>query len=195
MAERTFVLGCVVMAAGNASRFGENKLQILLEGKSLIRRALDAVPAEEFSCVSVVTQYPAVEELAREYGFTPIRNEHPQWGISHTIHLGIEALSHCDGILFMVSDQPMLRRETVAREIAAFRADPERIVALSYGGSRGNPCVFPRSLFPELLALEGDRGGSAVIRRYPDRLFLVEALPQELEDVDTPQALENMKKE
>ena len=39
-------------------------------------------------------------------------------------------------------------------------------------------------------ALEGDHGGSAVIRRHPDLLLLVEAPPQELTDVDTPQALE-----
>ena len=37
--------GCVVMAAGNASRFGENKLLALWRGRSLIERALAAVPA------------------------------------------------------------------------------------------------------------------------------------------------------
>ena len=35
-------LGCVVMAAGNARRFGENKLAAGVGGRSLILRALDA---------------------------------------------------------------------------------------------------------------------------------------------------------
>ena len=46
-------IGCVVMAAGDARRFGENKLAIELGGKTLIRRALEAVPAEEFAAVAV----------------------------------------------------------------------------------------------------------------------------------------------
>ena len=50
--------GCVVLAAGGASRFGGNKLLATVEGQALIRRALSAVPAEKFSAVAVVTQYP-----------------------------------------------------------------------------------------------------------------------------------------
>ena len=57
-------IGCVVMAAGDARRFGENKLAAVFGGKTLIRRALEAVPAEEFCAVAVVTQYPEVEALA-----------------------------------------------------------------------------------------------------------------------------------
>ena len=55
---RNLKLGCVVMAAGNARRFGENKLAAQWEGKTLIRRALEAVPSELFHSVVVVTQYP-----------------------------------------------------------------------------------------------------------------------------------------
>ena len=51
-------LGCVLMAAGNARRFGENKLSAPLDGRSLILRALEAVPSEKFETVVVVTQYP-----------------------------------------------------------------------------------------------------------------------------------------
>ena len=62
-------LGCVVMAAGNARRFGSNKLAAELEGRSLIRRALEAVPRELFGQVAVVSQYPEVWELAWRFGF------------------------------------------------------------------------------------------------------------------------------
>jgi sigma-B regulation protein RsbU (phosphoserine phosphatase) len=59
--------GCVVMAAGNARRFGENKLVAELDGRSLIRRTLEAIPAEEFTCVTVVTQYKEIEALAEAF--------------------------------------------------------------------------------------------------------------------------------
>ena len=64
-------IGCLVMAAGSGSRFGRNKLEAVIDGKTLLRRALEAVPREEFACVTVVTQYDgaAALELAREGRF------------------------------------------------------------------------------------------------------------------------------
>ena len=68
--ENTPKIGCVVMAAGNARRFGDNKLAAQLRGRSLILRALEAVPAEKFDKVVVVTQYPEVMRDAIEFGST-----------------------------------------------------------------------------------------------------------------------------
>ena len=84
----------VVMAAGMGSRFGGNKLAQEWQGKSLIRRALEAVPADKLSATVVVTQYPEVVELAKAFSFTPIVNSHPEYGQSHSIHLGVQALGH-----------------------------------------------------------------------------------------------------
>lgn len=185
-------LGCVVMAAGNARRFGENKLAARLDGRSLILRALEAVPAGEFETVAVVTQYPEVMELAERFGFSAVRNEHPDWGISHTIRLGLEALGDCAGAMFLVSDQPLLRRESVRALAELWQSRPENIAALAHGGVRGNPCVFPARFFPELLALQEDRGGNTVIRRHEEDLILLEVPKQELTDVDTPEALKEL---
>ena len=86
---QNYNIGCVVMAAGNAARFGENKLAAIYEGKPLIRHALEAVP-KGLNTV-VVTQYDEVESMAAEFGFASIHNAHPDFGISHTIKLGTQA--------------------------------------------------------------------------------------------------------
>ncbi len=182
-------VGCIVMAAGNASRFGSNKLAARVNGKPLIQLALEAVPRERFSAVAVVSQYPSILELAGRLGFLPVENARPDRGVSHTIRLGLEALPPCDGVLFQVADQPRLRRETVGALVDLWRSHPERIAALGHGGIRGNPCLFPARFFPELLALEGDQGGGAVIRRHPEALLLLETAAEELRDVDTQAAL------
>lgn len=180
------------MAAGNARRFGNNKLAATLAGRSLIQRALEAVPAELFSSVAVVSQYPEIIKLAEEFCFTAIRNEHPDYGISHTISLGLRELRDCDGVLFSVSDQPLLRRESVEKLVELWKRQPEKIAALSHGGVRGNPCLFPARFFPELLELREDRGGNTVIRRHEEELILLEVDGAELYDVDTAQALEQL---
>ena len=45
------MLGCVVLAAGNAVRFGRNKLAEDFRGKPLIQWALEAVPADRLGPV------------------------------------------------------------------------------------------------------------------------------------------------
>ena len=182
------------MAAGNAARFGENKLAAMVNGKPLIEHALDAIPRESFSRVLVVTQHKNVEAAAKKFGFETLRNEHPERGQSETIRLGTAALSDCDALCFMVADQPMLKRKTVAQELKFFHAHSENIVGLGHNGVRGNPCLFPARFFPALLSLEGDVGGSAVIKRHLDDLLLFEAPETELRDVDTKEALEALKK-
>ena len=188
-------VGCLVMAAGNSTRYQGNKLAAIFHGKPIIEYALDAVPAERFSVVTVVTQYPEIEKMAAQRGFTVIRNEHPDWGISHTIRLGTEAMINCSAILYMVADQPLLDDASVERILECWRQHPCNIVGASHNGKRGNPCIFPKEYFEELMALEEDHGGNTVIRRYPDRLLTVEVAKEELTDVDTREALEALKQE
>ena len=103
--------------------------------------------------------------------------------------LGTEAMADCDAILYQVADQPLLEQDTVRRELEYFRTHPDHIVGLAHNGVRGNPCIFPRKFFPELMALEGDVGGNVVIRAHPDALLLYETSAAELRDVDTVEAL------
>ena len=190
--EKQWKLGCVVMAAGNARRYGDNKLAAQLRGRSLILRALEAVPTEAIDSAVVVTQYPEIMRLAGEFHVAAVYNEHPDYGSSHTIELGLTGLRDCDGVMFLVSDQPLLRRKSVAALARLWKSHPDSIAALSHGGVRGNPCVFPARFYPELLELTEDRGGNAVIRRHEEDLVLLGVDARELTDVDTPEALRSL---
>lgn len=183
-------IGCVLLAAGNSARFGSNKLTREFQGKTLIRRAMEAVPVDALSDIVVVTQYAEIVDLAKEFGFPVVVNTRPDLGQSHSIELGISALSHCDALMFMVADQPRLKREAAAELVGFYRQHPANIVGLGHNGSRGNPCIFPARFYPELMAIEGDRGGNVVIRQHEEELLLYEVSPAQLIDVDTPQALE-----
>lgn len=186
-------IGCVLMAAGSARRFGANKLMTSLDGRSLILRALETIPTELLDTVVVVTQYPEIMRLAGAFRFSAIHNPQPDDGISHTIQLGLTGLRDCDGVLFLVSDQPMLTRNSTAMLVELWKQYPNRIAALSHNGIRGNPCLFPARFYPELMALTGDQGGSSIIRHHKEDLILLEVPAQELTDVDTPVAMEALR--
>ena len=188
-------IGCLIMAAGNASRFGENKLFAAYRGKSLLELALLAVPPKLFSRVTVVSQYERALLLAAQYGFDAILNRDPEFGVSRTIFLGTQAMQDLDAILYMVADQPLLQPNSVCAVVERWMREPGCIVGAAHNGVRGNPCIFPKAFFPELLALAGDTGGSRVIRRHEEILRLVDIPPEELYDCDTKLALDTLKAE
>jgi molybdenum cofactor cytidylyltransferase len=188
--DREVRIGCVILAAGNAARFGSNKLFAEIDGKTMIERAFEAIPKENLCGVIVVTQYDDAVRLAQSCGFEYVINTRPELGLSRSVRLGTEALmDRCDGILYLVADQPRLTRGSVDRMLEVFRENPERIVSLGSGGRRGNPCIFPKRFFGELCRLSGDRGGRAVIERHEDSSVLVEVDGDELMDVDFPEDL------
>ncbi len=189
-------LCCVLMASGYSSRFGGNKLLADYRGMPVFARVCGAYPEGLFSSRIVVTQYQEVRDLAEKAGFRCVWNQMEDPSQAGTIRLGLaEAEKYSpDGCLFSVCDQPCLTAESVARMVKAFRESPDRIVALSWKGKRGNPVIFPRELFPELRGLESG-GGSAVIKAYRERVMLVEAQDsRELADVDTAEQLEGLRK-
>ena len=196
-------IGCIVMAAGNARRFGSNKLDARVEGKTLLRRALEAVPAACFDRVAVVTQYPRGMDLAREMGFLPVENPRPDLGLSHTIALGMAHMQDMDGVMFQVSDQPLLRRESLEAMVRDFHAQKETervILRLGWraGGAEpllGSPVLFGSGHFDALRALPEGKGGGVVIRQHPGCVRAVYAQSaEELEDADTVERLEALER-
>ncbi|MEA5013675.1 MAG: nucleotidyltransferase family protein [Candidatus Limiplasma sp.] len=180
-------IGCVVMASGVSARFGGDKLLAPLWGKPLLAHLLDNLP-ETLARVVVVTRREAVASLAYERGLEVLLHDFPQ--VSDTIRLGLSSLGGVKGCMFCTGDQPGLTKASLQGLLDAFTAQPERIVRLCYGEEAGSPVIFPRSLFPELLALTPEQAGSAVIRRHRELLACVQASsPLELMDVDTREQL------
>ena len=187
-------IGCLLMAAVNASRFQSNKLLAEFRGKPLVLWALERIDPARFSQVTVVTQYPEICTMAEEFGFPWLKNDHPDWGAAYTIRLGTEAMAQCDAILYLVADQPLLDAAAIAKILETWQETPDRIVAPAHDGRTGNPCIFPREFFPELCQLQGDVGGKRVIKAHLDRLLTVEVAPDALFDCDTPEALAELRR-
>lgn len=188
-------VSCVLLAAGAGSRFGGGKLLAEFGGERLFERAMNVLPKELFSRVAVVSGCEDILAESERRGFLAVRNSAPEKGVSLSIRLGLEAAKPCSAVLFLVCDQPLLRKESVLRILEAGAAHPERIIAPEgTDGRLGNPCLFPAAYFPELAALEGDRGGKRVIRAHPEALFTVPLPEEELFDTDTKEELQRLKK-
>ena len=180
----------VLTAAGMSKRFGGDKLAYPIDGKPMLLHALELYErlSDRFVSRTVVLRAGAEERrmVAERMEYRVVENPDPERGIASSVVLGTQAASASDpdAILYAVGDQPRVTEKTVLALLSKFSEDPTRIVAPIANGKRGNPVVFPKDLFPELLSLTGDVGGSQVIRAHPDRLVTVETSAEELYDVD-----------
>lgn len=195
-------VACLLLAAGTGSRFGGDKLLYPVDGQPMAAHAIQLHAGIPYALRIFVTQrrHAALAEQAAQAGFLVGYNDTPERGIASSIRVAMDLLDgqliqpdgqliQPDGLLFGVCDQPRLRRETVLLLLDRFQEAPERIVAPVWQGRRGNPVVFPARFREALAHLEGDTGGSAVIRAHPDALLLVPVSDgAELTDIDTPPA-------
>ena len=189
-------LGCVVMANGEARRFGRQKLLEPLGGKAVVLHALDALFSPALDVV-VVSRWPEVRRVCAEHGAAVAEPAGPLQ--SDTVRAGVRALGPRVGYLFAQGDQPLLSSASVEALLDEFAAHPDCVARLSWQGKPGSPVIFPGYLADALLGLEGDVGGGELLRRNPDLASatrLVEArYPAELDDIDTPSDLERVASE
>ena len=116
---------------------------------------------------------------------TTVQNAHPEKGISSSIITGLHALpEHVDAALIAVGDQPYLTPQAIEQLLDAFQ--PGRIVVPRFGEHRGNPPVFDRRFFPELLALSGDHGGQRVITSHAESVIEISLSKGLGDDIDRP---------
>ncbi len=181
----------VYLASGSSRRFGSNKLLYCLHGKPMFLHGLEmlqTVVRQRTDCdFFVVSRYAAIREAAAALGIAAIDSPDSEKGISYTIRAAIQALGNLpkeDYLLFVVADQPWLTAASVERLLDAADGKPEG-ASLCWGDRTGNPTLFSAKLVPELLALKGDTGGRAVLKRH-QTVFVPAESPNELEDIDTP---------
>jgi molybdenum cofactor cytidylyltransferase len=174
----------VLLAAGLSSRFGRQKLLEAWEGEPLVRRAAQTFLLAGLSpVVAVVASDDRFREALRGLDLVAVENLRPELGMSRSIALGVAALPPAvDAALVGVADQPYLTAEAIADLCRAFT--PGHIVVPRYGDHRGNPPIFDRRFFAELVRFRGDRGGQAMISAHPDAVVEVELQERMGTDLD-----------
>jgi molybdenum cofactor cytidylyltransferase len=194
-------VAAVILAAGRSTRMGgPNKLLADIGGRPLVRIAAEEALASRARPVIVVTGHQRDKLDAAIAGLKVERVHNPEFadGLSTSLKAGLAAVpGEVDGAVVLLGDMPQVRAALIDRLIGAF--DPERgalVVVPTIAGKRGNPVVWSRRFFPELMALDGDVGARHLIGRYAEAVTEVALTDQAaLIDVDTPEALSKVKAE
>ena len=188
-------VAAVILAAGESRRMGgPNKLLAKLSAKPLVRIVAEAALASRAAPVVVVTGHeaPAVRGALDGLGVRFVHNPDYAEGLSTSLRAGIASLGpESGGALVLLADMPRVTAAMIDRLIDAFRPEEgAAIVVPTVEGSRGNPVLWGRRYFGELVEITGDTGGRDLIAAHRDALREVELGPAAAVDLDTPEALQ-----
>ncbi len=190
------MIAAVVLAAGLSRRMGQAKLLMPVGGRAIVRYVVESVLAGGVDSVWVVTG-PDVEPIETALAGLEVQiavNPAPEEGQASSLRAGIAALpASVDAVLIALGDQPSLAPSIIPALLAARRTSPKLIVAPRYRDGQGNPVLFKREIFPELLRLTGDQGARPIIQKEPARVEWVELDLPMPPDVDTQDDYEKIR--
>jgi CTP:molybdopterin cytidylyltransferase MocA len=188
------VIGAVVLAAGEGSRFGGPKQLAELDGRPLLEHVLitlAAVPGIERTVVVLGAHADAITERVDLHGATPVIAHSWEAGQAESLKTGLTAVDDVDGALILLADQPGITPAAIDAVLVHF--DGTRPLRAVYDGTPGHPVVLPRSLIPAALELHGDEGARDLLEASGVRRIEVGHLCEPA-DVDTPADLDELRR-
>lgn len=188
------MISAIVLAAGEATRFGQCKQLARLGDKTLLEHVLDNVNRSNVNHIVVVLGANA-ETVRSQIRFGKekvVLNEQYSLGMSSSIQAGLRALpARADAAVIVLADQPLVTWRTLNILIDEYRRRRPSVAIPTYKGFRGNPVLIDRSLFPEMMEIRGDIGCRAIFGDHPQEILKVAVDdPGIVSDIDTAQDLE-----
>jgi molybdenum cofactor cytidylyltransferase len=188
----------VVLAAGEAKRFGKSKQLLDWKGEAFVhaiaRKALEAGLSPVVVIIGANGEHVAA--AVKDLRVTIVNNNEWKSGQASSIKAGIKNITASPletpgGAIFLLADQPQITPSILRALVEKYAEGLYPIVAPMVLDQRANPVLFDQITFSDLLSIEGDVGGRAIFHKHP-----VEYLPwhddRMLLDVDTPEQYQRL---
>jgi molybdenum cofactor cytidylyltransferase len=177
----------IVLAAGASRRMGRPKLELELEGKTLVERSVQSLLEASVDRVRLVLSPGSTMATMKDVDV--IRNPNRDEGLSSSLRAGLANLP--DGtrvVLVALADKPLVKPETIKKLLDVFEEGDAKVVYPVYRGEQGHPVLWDGALVDELSRVEGDRGAKSMLEAHRSHSL---AVPVDdvgvCFDIDTPE--------
>jgi len=185
----------LILAAGNASRFGSPKQLLPYKDKTFIRRIADEAMTAFGHDIVVVTGANASLVEAEIPDLTVVRNEAWQDGMGSSVSKGMTTLMNLypanQDVIILVCDQPHVSADLLLQIETRRLSTGKGMIACAYNNTIGTPALFDKRYFSELSALNGQQGAKVLLQQYPDDVATVDFPAGDI-DIDTAEDYERL---
>ena len=148
----------IILAAGEPRQMSHFQPMLKLNGKSVIRRQIEAFRAANVDDILIVTGFHAgmlERHLAGEAVRFVKNEEFATTDMMASVQYALRAMpSECDRVLITPGDVPYLNVETIEKLLRSTKP----VAIPSFRGSAGHPAMIRKSCFSSLLSYNGERG-------------------------------------
>lgn len=182
-----------ILAAGMSTRLGRPKQLLPLAGRPMVEHVARRARASKADrCFAVIgAARDAMENLLEHTLDEIVINEVYPKGQGSSIATAVRYLigtddlfGTCDAVVFVLADQPGVETHAIDAVIDAWHSGAG-IAMAKYSDRPGHPVLFDRQYWTELMKLNGDEGGRAVITSHEDEVRYVPVAGPSPPDVDT----------
>lgn len=185
------MIAAIVLAAGESTRMGTQKLLLPYAGSTVIEHILGQLVRSLVDEVIIVTGYEPdrIEDLLAGRGFAFAQNDGYREGMLSSIRRGLAVLPESAEATFIVlGDQPALQAATVDSILRKQRENSDRVILPTHEGRRGHPILIPLRFQEEIMQRFDETGLRGLLRAHPGAIL---ELPVDtasiLEDIDYPE--------
>ena len=190
-------IAAILLAAGEGRRMGGPKGLLRVGGETFLARCARVLLRPGVERVILVLGHEADRVCA--FGGVPadalrVTNAaYREGGMLSSILRGLDAAEAigAEAALVHPVDHPLVAEATVDRVVASL-AQGAAIAVPSFGGRRGHPGGFARSVWPLLRSAPPDRGARALLQDHPDAVVHVVGDPGCVGGIDTPEDFERL---
>jgi len=188
------MMSLVVLAAGESTRFPENKLLFRLRGEAIVHRVTRIALASKADEVIVVTGHQsrlikqALADLSSSRRLRFVFNRYYRQGMSSSVRAGVVSVNpSVQAAMFLPADVALENPGAINALVDSFSEGKPKIAVVSHGGRRGHPILFHRDLFLEVARVrEEDQGLKALMKKYSNEVRDVPVAERSiLTDIDT----------
>lgn len=184
-------IGVILLAAGASSRLGTSKQLLAYAGQTLLQHSLQVARDSAASPMVVVlgAQADTIKSEVNHSDAHIVVNADWSEGMASSIRYGVKALLESnpviEGAILMVCDQPFVTASVLNELIMIHQQTGKPIITCSYAHTYGPPTLFHKSMFSELLQLQGDVGARSILGKHTDAVEMI-SFPEGTVDIDTP---------
>jgi molybdenum cofactor cytidylyltransferase len=165
------MISAIIMAAGKSVRMGENKLLLPFKESSIIEEFLKTFPYNIFDKVILVYSDNSIAKIAMKFPLKLVENKTNYKG--NTIKLAQSELMDIKATMYFVADQPLLTIKTIKKLVSEFVKNSDKIIIPAVTNKTFNPVIFPLSTYNDLINLENNQSGKAILQKHNDKINYV----------------------